>query len=113
MSGLRINIISLAGTDPRLAEFDLRLAKVMREGLERLGVDAHIEIADLSVAKHRTERSILDQVFPLYQEKGRGISPTYFLNGELICCGRIPTVEEFMASITDRFDLVDEADPDA
>ncbi|MFA7341912.1 MAG: hypothetical protein WCY65_01915 [Candidatus Methanomethylophilaceae archaeon] len=113
MSGLRINVISLAGTDRRLAQHDLDLAKVIRDGLERLGVDAFIEFADLSVARHRADRSILDQIFPLYREKGCGISPAYFLNGELICHGRIPSVEEFMASITDRFDLVEEEEQDA
>ena len=113
MSGIRINVISLAGTDKRLVQHDLDLAKVIREGLENLGVDAFIEFADLSVARHRADRGILDQIFPLYRDKGCGISPAYFLNGELICHGRIPSVQEFMTSITDRFELVDEEGQDA
>lgn len=108
MSGLKIEIISLAGSEPSLAPLDLAFAKVIREGLEKLGVGAQIELMDLSIARHRCDREIMNQIFPLYRDKGCGISPAYFLNGELVSHGRVPSVEEFMASITDRFDLVDD-----
>jgi len=108
MTALKINIISLAGTNSCLAEYDLRFAKVIKEGLESLGVDAKIEIADLSIARHQKNKKLLDQIFPIYQDKGIGISPAYFLNGELISYGRVLSTEEFVCSITDRFDIMDQ-----
>lgn len=113
MTTLKINIISLAGTNSCLAEYDLRFAKVIKEGLEKLCVDAKIEIADLSIARHQKNKVILDQIFPIYKEKGIGISPAYFLNDELISYGRVLSAEEFISSITDRFDIVDWEKTDA
>lgn len=113
MTALKIDIISLAGTNSCLAEYDIRFAKSIKDGLEELGVDAKVEIADLSIARHRKDKNFLNQIFPIYKEIGMDISPAYFLNGELISYGRVLTTEEFICSITDRFDIVDREDADA
>lgn len=107
MTGLRITILTLTSVDPSLQEKDLEFAKVIREGLERLAIDANIEIIDLTQAKYSPDHRFVADIIPQYRQRGTRVSPVFFLNGELISFGKVPTVDEFVKVIEDRFEFVD------
>jgi len=107
MSGIRITIVTLASAEPELQSKDLEFAKVIRQGLERLGVDANIELIDFARAGESEDHRFVAALFPAYRTEGTGISPAFFLNGELISYGHVPTVDEFVKAIEDRFEFED------
>lgn len=107
MSGIKITIVTLASAEPELQSKDLEFARVIRQGLERLGVDANIELIDFARAGESKDHRFVAALFPVYRTEGIGISPAFFLNEEIISYGRVPTVDEFVKVIEDRFEFED------
>ncbi len=101
-SKIKITLLSFACCNPALATHDNRYIKVLKEALERTGVEADIEVAHVSEALMSLHYAYMHEIIPLFEKYGSAVGPALFIDNKLALYGGVPTLEKLIEVIKEK-----------
>lgn len=96
---MQLTILSFACCDPKLAQYDQQYAVRLKEALALTGIVADIDLVHATEARMSPKYAFLEEIQPLIQKYGQGVTPALFINHHLILYGRVPTVEKLVETL--------------
>jgi hypothetical protein len=83
----------------KLAQYDQQYAVRLKEALAFTGIVADIDLVHATEARMSPKYAFLEEIQPLIQKYGQGVTPALFINHHLILYGRVPTVEKLVETL--------------
>ena len=96
---MKITILSLACCNPALAVYDQQYLLKIKEALERIGVEAQVDLLSAIDAFFGMKVDHVRKLLPLFNKYGAAVAPALFVNGELMLYGGVPSVERLVEVI--------------
>lgn len=93
---MKITILSLTCCNPALAVYDQQYLSKIKEALEKVGVEAQVEVVTGTDAFFGLKLSYIRKLKPLFDKYGTAVAPALFINEELMLYGGVPTVERLV-----------------
>ncbi|QLH74777.1 MAG: thioredoxin family protein [Methanomassiliicoccales archaeon] len=93
---LKLTVLSFSCCNPQFAAHDARYMKLIKDVLEKTGIEADIELVTVTEAMMSLTYAYMAPIRPLFQKYGSAVAPALFINETLALFGGVPTEEKLI-----------------